>query len=53
MSPNNHLRGHRCPGCFGTPKHTNEEFIESARKVHNDKYNYSKVEYKGLKKKFV
>lgn len=51
MSPNNHLRGHRCPGCFGTPKHTNEEFIESARKVHNDKYNYSKVEYKGLKKK--
>lgn len=50
MSPNNHLRGHRCPGCYGTPKHTNEEFIAQARKVHGDKYDYSKVEYDGLKR---
>ncbi len=51
MSPNNHLRGHRCPGCFGTPKHTNEEFIALARKVHDEKYDYSKVQYDGNKKK--
>ena len=51
MSPNNHLRGHRCPGCFGTPKYSNEKFIEKARKVHGDKYDYSKVEYDGNKKK--
>ena len=49
MSPNNHLRGHRCPGCYGTPKHTNDEFIKMARDVHGDKYDYSKVEYDGLK----
>lgn len=24
---------------------TTEQFIEKARKVHGDKYNYSKVEY--------
>lgn len=51
MSPNNHLRGHRCPGCYGTPKYTNEEFITMARKVHGDKYDYSKVDYKGNKEK--
>ena len=51
MSPNNHLRGHRCPGCYGTPKHTNKEFIEKAREVHGDKYDYSKVEYDGNKTK--
>jgi hypothetical protein len=51
MSPNNHLRGHRCPGCYGTPKHTNEEFVTLARKVHGNKYDYSKVEYKGNKEK--
>jgi len=28
-------------------KLTTEEFIEKARKVHGDKYDYSKVEYKG------
>ncbi|MBO7582532.1 MAG: hypothetical protein J6T20_01920 [Treponema sp.] len=51
MSPNNHLRGHRCPGCYGTPKYTTEEFIEKAKKVHGNKYNYSKVKYDGNKNK--
>ncbi len=51
MSPNNHLRGHRCPACFGTPKYTKEEFIVKAREVHGDKYDYSKVVYDGLQKK--
>ena len=48
-TPNNFLRGHSCPGCFGTPKHTTEEFIKKARAVHGNKYDYSKVEYKGNK----
>ena len=29
---------------------TTEEFIERARKIHGDKYDYSKVDYKGLYK---
>lgn len=51
MSPNNHLRGHRCPGCFGTPKKTNDEFISRARALFDCKYDYSKVEYDGLSRK--
>ncbi len=45
VSPNNHLRGSRCPGCFGTPKHTKDEFVEKANLIHNKKYDYSKVNY--------
>ena len=30
---------------MSTKRKTTEEFIEEARKIHGDKYNYSKVEY--------
>ena len=45
-----HLRGCNCPSCsIETIKHKNtkgnEKFIEKARIVHGDKYDYSKVEY--------
>ena len=57
QTPTSHLRG------SGNPKEryiklwakrgriTTEEFIERARKVHGDKYDYSKVEYKGYNTK--
>ena len=32
-------------------KLTTEEFIERAKKVHGNKYDYSKIEYDGNKKK--
>ena len=51
VSPNNHLRGSECPGCYGTPKKSTEQFIEEARKTHGDKYDYSKVDYQGGEKK--
>ena len=51
VTPNNHMRGSRCPACFGTPKKTTKQFIEQARKVHGDKYDYSKVKYDGGKVK--
>lgn len=50
-TPNNHLRGARCPGCFGTPKLNTQEFIERANRVHHGKYDYSKAVYKGNKSK--
>ena len=34
-------------------KLTTEEFTKKAREVHGDKYDYSKVEYKGVKHKVV
>lgn len=39
------LSGSGCPKCSGKVRLTKEEFIEKARKVHGDKYDYSKVEY--------
>lgn len=44
ITPNNFLRGHNCNGIH-TNKLTTEQFIEKARKIHGDKYDYSKVEY--------
>lgn len=43
--PDSHIKGIGCPFCGGTKKLTTEEFIEKARKIHGDKYDYSKVEY--------
>ena len=51
MSPNNHLRGHRCPKCYGTPKKTLKEFVEQAKGIHGNKYDYSKVVYRSTNTK--
>jgi len=49
--PNSHLLGCGCPSC-STKKLTSEEFIKKAKEVHNNnKYDYSKVEYKNSKEK--
>ena len=40
-----HLSGSGCPTCAGNIRRTAEEFIERAREVHSDTYDYSKVEY--------
>ena len=44
QTPNKHLRGQTCPKCNGMNKTTNE-FIDQAKLVHGDKYDYSLVEY--------
>ena len=49
--PNTHLRGAGCPACTGKMKKDTEVFIEEARRIHGDKYDYSKVEYKTNKDK--
>ena len=46
----NHLNRQGCPKCGnenkgGYCRSSKEEFIKKARKVHGDKYDYSKVEY--------
>lgn len=44
-----HIKGQGCPKCNGTFRLTKDEFIERAKKVHSDLYDYSKVEYKNYK----
>ena len=48
--PNSHIHGCGCKKCSDNyKKHkyslSNEEFIEKAKKIHGNKYDYSKVEY--------
>lgn len=52
--PNSHVKGRGCPLCAGNNyKRDTEEFIYRARKIHKNKYNYNKVEYKTCKDKVL
>lgn len=51
--PFNHLRGYRCPGCFGKIKYDNTSFIVKCNGIHNNKYDYSKVNYVNNKAKII
>lgn len=43
---NDHMNGHGCPICKNELLTMNlNEFISKAKKIHNNKYDYSKVEY--------
>lgn len=41
----NHLSGQGCPKCSGIQRKTTAEFINDVRKIHGNKYDYSKVNY--------
>ena len=51
--PDSHLRGAGCPKCNKRRAKDTEWFIEEAKKVHGDRYDYSKTEYKGCKEKLT
>ena len=58
QTPSNHLLGQGCVKCYNTKRKgkyhlTLGEFIEKARKVHGNKYDYSKTEYNGIKNKVL
>ena len=48
--PQSHIQGRGCPKC-ASKNMDNFLFIEKARKVHGDKYDYSKVNYQNGKDK--
>lgn len=43
--PTAHYGGQGCPYCYGTHRKTKEEFIEKAKQIHGDRYDYSEVDY--------
>ena len=49
--PANHLRGKGCPKCSKSALKDNISFINEVKEIHGDKYDYSKVNYKGNKTK--
>lgn len=56
QTPANHLKHRGCPECGKKTyadklKSNTEEFIERAKQIHGDKYDYSKVDYKFAREK--
>lgn len=50
--PCNHLNGHGCKNCFYTnSSKTAIDFIQQAKQIHGDKYDYNKVNYINTYKK--
>lgn len=55
--PNDHLSGYGCPICGRERiwkkrgRISNDDFIEKAKNIHGDKYDYSSVEYKNERSK--
>ena len=45
QTPSDHLNGKGCPQCAGNVRCDKDTFIEKAKHTHNDRYDYSKVEY--------
>lgn len=45
QTPHMHFSGQGCPKCYGNERKTNECIIADFRKVHGDKYDYTKVDY--------
>ena len=45
QTPSDHLNGKGCPQCAGNIRCDKATFIEKAKHIHNDRYDYSKVEY--------
>lgn len=46
QTPDSHLQGQQCSKCSKVHKPNTSEWIEKAKKVHGEKYDYSKVVYK-------
>lgn len=45
QKPSKHLAGQGCPICAGTKKKTTEQFVEKARTIHGEKYDYTDAVY--------
>jgi predicted Zn-ribbon and HTH transcriptional regulator len=54
MTPHNHLYSkYGCSKCAPNYQYTTEEWIEEVKRIHGNKYNYSKVVYIGNKKHVI
>jgi len=51
QKPAEHQRGSGCLNCSGKKKLTTEQVIRNFKKIHGDRYDYSKVEYKNSRTK--
>lgn len=53
QTPGNHWQGKGCGACFGNVRLTQEKFLDQARAVHGDKYDYSNTVYTVAREKIT
>lgn len=54
QTPYEHIANHGCPECGKDRKKISQEsYINSCKKIHNNKYNYSKVQYKNIRSPII
>ncbi|NKB61253.1 MAG: hypothetical protein GKR95_03620 [Gammaproteobacteria bacterium] len=51
QTPANHCTGYGCPECGGNKPLTLDRFINRANKIHNGRYDYSRVVFKNVESK--
>ncbi len=51
QTPSNHLAGQNCPVCMNKGKSNVDRFINSAKQVHGERYDYSIIKYLNNKTK--
>jgi hypothetical protein len=49
QTASSHMRGNGCLKCSGSEQLSTEDFIDKSIKIHNNKYDYSKVKYSKAK----
>ena len=53
QTPSGHLSGAGCPKCSKVYRRTNDEWIDSAKNIHGDLYDYSKTKYVNSRTKVI
>jgi len=53
IRPHQHFNGIGCSKCSGNHQYSTEEFIKKCKKVHNNKYDYTKTNYINGKSKII
>jgi len=53
IKPNDLLNNHNCSKCKSVYKYTTEEWIEKVKKIHGEKFNYSKSKYVNSRTKIL
>jgi len=53
QNASHHMNGVGCQKCSGKSRLTTDEFIKKASNIHNNKYDYSKVEYTNKSTKVI
>lgn len=51
QTPHEHLESTGCPSCSSVARVSRDEFIDRAKSIHGDKYDYTTIEFFGMGKK--